>query len=178
MEHLRFPTGRYQRPLSYDADLVQDLIEKINTLPERIELLVESWPGETWETSYREGGWNGREVLHHILDSHLNCLIRLKWALTEDSPVIRTYLQDEWVRLADYQTDPLTVIPVLKGIHYRLMVLFSSMNEEAYRRKLIHPEHPGSDLDLLWMLGMYTWHGEHHLGHLSIIDRLRSGTPG
>jgi hypothetical protein len=33
-------------------------------------------------TTYREGGWTVRQVVHHVPDSHMNSYIRFKFALT------------------------------------------------------------------------------------------------
>lgn len=172
LEVLKYPVGRFQRQTAYSPSYITECIERIKTLPQRLEELVSGWPSERFEHIYRPGGWNGREVVHHLLDSHINAFIRVKLALTEDVPTIKPYEQDDWIKLADYQLNPLMVLPVLKGIHEKLVILFESMDEAAYSRQLTHPEHPGRHLDILWLLGLYSWHGDHHLGHLQIIDEM------
>src|SRR6187402_3924480 len=98
---LKYPTGKFVRKTDYSPEYVTDCIEKIKSCPQKIDELVSNWPSETFEHSYRPGGWNGREVIHHLLDSHMNALIRVKLALTEDTPIIKPYEQDVWVKLAD-----------------------------------------------------------------------------
>ena len=171
IDDLKYPVGKFQRNIVYSDTYIFECIENISSLPLRLETLVRSWSPEKWDLKYRPEGWSGRQVMHHLLDSHLNCIIRLKLALTEDTPTIKPYLQDEWIKLADYQLDPMMVLPVLSGIHHKLVTIFRSMSEQDFARTLRHPEHPPEQtLDLLWLIGMYSWHGEHHLGHLKIID--------
>jgi hypothetical protein len=40
-------------------------------------------------------------VVHHLADSHLNSLIRFKFALTEDRPTIKPYFEARWAELAE-----------------------------------------------------------------------------
>ena len=170
LESLQYPIGRFTRKLEYDAVYVNEKIDQIRQLPFSLENLVSGWPVELFEKTYRPDGWNGRQIIHHLLDSHINALVRLKLALTEENPVIRPYEQDDWVKLSDYQLDPLSVLPVIKVIHSKMVNLFESLDQSLFERKLRHPEHPNKELDILWLLGMYSWHGEHHLGHLEIIS--------
>ena len=53
------------------------------------------------DTPYRDGGWTVRQVVHHFADSHANCYIRFKLALTEDWPTIKPYDEAAWARLPD-----------------------------------------------------------------------------
>ena len=55
------------------------------------------------ETPYRDGGWTGRQVVHHVADSHLNAYTRIKLALTEDKPTIKPYEEQLWAELAGRQ---------------------------------------------------------------------------
>ena len=34
------------------------------------------------DTQYREDAWTVRQVVHHVLDSHVNAYVRFRWALT------------------------------------------------------------------------------------------------
>ena len=42
-----------------------------------------------------------RQVVHHLPDSHMNSLVRFKWALTQARPVIKAYDEKGWARLPD-----------------------------------------------------------------------------
>jgi len=54
---------------------------------------------EQLDTPYRQGGWTIRQMLHHLVDSHMNSYIRFKWALTEEEPVIKAYFEERWAEL-------------------------------------------------------------------------------
>ena len=55
----------------------------------------------SWTPSYREDDWTVREVVHHVVDSHINAYVRFRWSLTEDEPMIKPYEEKEWARLTD-----------------------------------------------------------------------------
>ena len=43
-------------------------------LPERLRAAVSGLSDAQLDTPYREGGWTVRQVVHHVADSHANCL--------------------------------------------------------------------------------------------------------
>ncbi len=53
-------------------------------------MLWRVWIRLELNTPYREGGWTVRQLVHHIADSHMNAFIRVRLALTEDWPTIKT----------------------------------------------------------------------------------------
>jgi hypothetical protein len=75
--------------------LLTNKIAEIASFPERLKkkyFITE----EQLETPYRQDGWTIRQVIHHCADSHMNCFIRIKWALTEENPTIKFYHEDRW----------------------------------------------------------------------------------
>src|SRR5689334_22347288 len=68
---LSFPTGRFQRPASLDADARARAIDTIAATPARLRDAVRGLSSEQVETPYRPGGWTVRQVVHHVPDSHL-----------------------------------------------------------------------------------------------------------
>jgi hypothetical protein len=45
------------------------------------------------------------------------------------------------------------------------------MTEADFKRRLVHPE--SGELTLGWLLGLYAWHGRHHVAHISRLkDRM------
>jgi uncharacterized damage-inducible protein DinB len=120
------------------------------------------------DTPYREGGWTLRQLAHHVPDSHLNAYIRFKLALTENIPTIKPYEQGAWARLKDTEQTPVEVsLTLLDALHQRWVVLLNSMRPEDFRRKLNHPESGVQDLDRV--LALYSWHGNHHLAHITSL---------
>lgn len=67
------------------------MVARIEVLPELIPKAVEALFLEQLNCSYRPGGWTLRQVVHHIVDSHINGCIRFKLALTEECPAITPF---------------------------------------------------------------------------------------
>ena len=85
---------------------------------------------------YREGGWTGRQVVHHVADSHMNAFIRFRLALTEDKPTIKPYNEAEWAKLADSTTeDPAVSVQILDGLHHRWHRMLESMTRRRLRAR-------------------------------------------
>ena len=74
-------------------------IGKIAALPDRMRDAVRFLDADQLDTEYRPGGWTIRQVVHHVPDSHLNCYARIKMAITEDEPLIKTYDENGWAGL-------------------------------------------------------------------------------
>ncbi len=64
--------------------------------PCSVRRAVQGLSKEQLDTPYREGGWSTRQIVHHLADSHMNTLIRLKLCLTENEPTIKPFNQDAW----------------------------------------------------------------------------------
>jgi hypothetical protein len=121
---------------------------------------------EQFDTPYREGGWTVRQVVHHVPDSHMNAYVRFKLALTEDTPLIKTYEEAAWAKLADARDTPIEVsLSLLDALHVRFDKVLRAMSDEDFQRKLQHPE--WGDLDLATMASLYEWHGRHHVAHIA-----------
>ncbi|MDL1892843.1 putative metal-dependent hydrolase, partial [Sphingobacteriales bacterium CHB3] len=103
---------------------------------------------------------------HHVPDSHLQAYGRFKLALTEERPTIKPYMEDRWAMLPDSELTPVEVsLAMLDALHKRWVVLLKSMTRNDFKRTLFHPEHQ-KEFSLDGILGMYAWHGKHHLAHI------------
>jgi hypothetical protein len=85
---------------------------------------------EQLETPYRQDGWTIRQVIHHCADSHMNCFIRIKWALTEENPTIKFYHEDRWAELHDNLTMPVQPTPLSGRIALSFAYLMTSLSNE------------------------------------------------
>jgi uncharacterized damage-inducible protein DinB len=171
MEDLRFPIGKFERSKGpYTSDERKKLIDTIAEGPERLKQAVTGLNGKQLETPYREGGWTVRQVTHHLADSHMNAYIRYKLALTEENPTIKPYLEAAWADLADSRVTPIDVsLALVENLHARWVVLLRSMKAEEWERTLIHPVAGPMSLDM--MLGLYAWHGAHHVAHITELRK-------
>ena len=172
MEDLKYPMGRFEYGESYSAADNQKHIAIIKQFPAELAELVGTLTPAQLEKSYRPGGWNGRQIINHLADSHMNALIRLKLTLTEDKPVIKPYDQDLWANLEDGKNTPVEIsVSLIKGIHYRLSILLNTLTDADLQREYIHPEY-NKTFKLDEMIALYAWHGRQHYEHLRIIKNL------
>src|SRR5690349_13558594 len=166
-DHLRFPIGKFSPKESYTPQEIQELISRIEALPSKVEALVKNFSASQLDTTYREGGWTARQVLHHIPDSHMNAYIRFKWALTESTPIIKAYDEKLWAETAEVKHDPIISINFLKALHIKWVAFLKLLTTEDLKKEFIHPE-TKKHIRLDRLIALYAWHGDHHLGHLQI----------
>lgn len=174
MDDVRYPVGKFERRDLLTPAERATLIEQIAAAPSRMREAVQSLDARQIETPYREGGWTVRQVVHHLPDSHLNAYTRFKLALTEDTPMIKPYDEARWAELSDSRDTPIgTSLTLLESLHDRWVRLLRAMSDADFQRTLKHPEHQGT-MTLDSMLGLYGWHGRHHVGHITSL-RQRMG---
>ncbi|MCH7403334.1 YfiT family bacillithiol transferase [Belliella kenyensis] len=166
IEKLKFPIGKFVKPVKITSGHLQEWITDISTFPARISKEVLDLTDPQIDTPYRPDGWTLRQVVHHCADSHMNSLIRLKLALTEDQPVIKPYFEELWAELTDTKNMPIhPSLKMLEGIHERWTSLLNSLTKDQLERVFIHPEQ-GKTFRIDENIGLYAWHGNHHLAHI------------
>jgi uncharacterized damage-inducible protein DinB len=172
-EDLRFPVGKFEDSREKSNEVRREYIKTISELPKALREACKGLSEEQLETAYRPDGWTVKQVVHHVADSHANSLIRFKLALTEDSPLIKTYHEDLWAELPDAKHAPIELsLMMIDAIHQRWALLLNSMEPEDFEKNLRHPEH--GEVSLNYMLGLYDWHSRHHTAHITHL-RERSG---
>lgn len=167
-DNLRFPIGKFSPQEKYSTQELKNFIQRIENLPDRVANEVKSFTKNDFEKTYREDGWTGRQVIHHLADSHMNSYIRFKWTLTEDMPTIKAYDENAWAKTGENLADPVISIALLKALHLKWTTLLQQLTAEELKKQYIHPESK-KHISLEQMLALYAWHGDHHLGHLKII---------
>jgi hypothetical protein len=173
MTDLRYPIGKF----TYDGSLSEDqklkFLTDIAHAPANLRMAVKGLSDQQLDTPYRPDGWTVRQVAHHVPDSHLNAYVRTKLALTEDEPAIKAYAEDRWARLADTQDTPVEVsLALLDSLHDRWVRLLRSLQPEQWKRTFLHPKLGPMSLEK--NLGLYAWHGRHHVAHITSL-RERNG---
>lgn len=119
----------------------QRRIDIIRQFPARLTELVNSLSDEQLNTAFIPGEWSVRQNVHHLPDSHMNSVIRLKLMLTEDDPTLKPYDQEQWALLPDVERTPVHAsLLILEGLHARWCDLFESLTEDQWARKGFHPE--------------------------------------
>lgn len=167
MELLKYPIGKFEQPKTISKEILSKWITTISSFPKRLKNEVIHLTDEQLNTPYRPDGWTIRQVIHHCADSHMNSLIRLKLALTEDQPTVKPYFEERWAELADSKHIPIEPsIKMIEGIHERWSILLNNLTEEQLGRIFIHPEH-GKTFRVDENIGVYAWHCDHHLAHIT-----------
>ncbi len=165
IEQLKYPIGRF----SYKPgpDEISSAIERISSLPERLRSAVAGLTDEQLDSSYREGGWTLRQVIHHITDSHINAYTRLKLAMTEDNPEIRPYDEVKWAECEEAKHGDIQMsLDLLDALHKRLVTFLRSLRADDLNRTYFHPANKKQS-KLIEVVSMYAWHGDHHLAHIT-----------
>lgn len=167
---LRYPIGQPQLPAAFLATAERmALIQQVAELPKQLTAAARAVGGVGLELPYRPGGWTGRQVIHHLADSHLNAYVRFRLALTEDNPTVRPYDEGAWAELPDVAATPITVsLTLLDALHSRFVTLLHHLTDEQWQRTFYHPGNQRTST-LEQTLALYAWHGRHHLGHLQSL---------
>ena len=171
---LQYPIGKFHRHGALTDELRTRYIEQIEILPGRLRDAVSGLNEKQLETPYRPGGWTVRQVVHHVADSHMNAYIRFKLTLTEDEPLIKTYLEAKWAELPDAKTEAVEVsLKLLEALHVRWVKTLRTMSPAQFARTMRHPEW-SKPMSLDDALALYAWHGKHHVAHIAML-RQREG---
>lgn len=165
---LQYPIGKYLAQ-PYAENQKQAWLNDIWFLPKAVEMAIENLDEQQLQTPYRPGGWTVHQVVHHLADSHANAYIRMKLGLTENLPTIKPHDENKWIELADVQKLPVNVsVTLLHALHQRWFCAIENLTDEQWERKIIHPEH-NREMTLWYLLGMYAWHGKHHVAHIEAL---------
>jgi uncharacterized damage-inducible protein DinB len=166
----RYPIGKMEMPKEITTAKRQQAIASIAATPKNLREAVRGLNDAQLDTPYREGGWTVKQVIHHVPDSHMNAYVRLKLALTEDKPTIKTYDESVWANLADSKSAPIEVSQkLLDSLHERWDRVWRSLKAEDFSRPLVHPDSGERNID--WLLFVYEWHGRHHAAHITELRK-------
>lgn len=171
LEQLKYPIGRFKKPENFSQKFLENCISIIENFPEKLKKEVENLTDNQLDTTYRENGWTIRQVIHHCADSHINSILRFKLALTEEKPTIKPYFEDRFAELADSKNFPIDAsLQMLEGTHKRWTTLLKDLSEEDLQKTFIPPEH-NKEFTLQENIGIYAWHCEHHLAHITSLKK-------
>ncbi len=167
MTDLRYPIGQYE-PIPFNEDSKRQWLADIAQLPNMVEASIENLDAPQLDTPYRDGGWTVAQVVHHLSDSHINFFCRAKLTLTEINPLIKVYDEVAWINQADAENLPVNnATTLLHALHQRIYLLFKLAGTEDWERTYTHSE--SGEHTLWYLLGMYAWHGRHHVAHINSL---------
>ena len=168
LDKLRYPVGPMERPRPpLDRAARGAYIQTIEQLPSRVRSLVSGLSDRELDTPYRPGGWTIRQLVHHLPDSHLNSYVRMKLAVTEDTPAVKTYDEGRWAELPEAKSGPVDMsLDLLDALHRRWVAFLRALPERDFAKAFTHPEWGRVSLDEA--IGMYAWHCRHHTAHIEL----------
>jgi uncharacterized damage-inducible protein DinB len=168
----RYPIGKFE-PQPFSKEQKDKWLLDLQFLPEELERSLLNLDAAQLHTPYREGGWTVQQLVHHVADSHMNAYMRFRLGLTEDNPTIKPYLEKEWANLPDNEKVPVNVsVTLLHALHQRWLGTIKDLSESEWERKVTHPE-SGREMTLWFLLGLYAWHGKHHVKHITALRELK-----
>jgi uncharacterized damage-inducible protein DinB len=174
----RYPIGKVEdQPFAdkkeYDEDAKAAHMLHIKMLPQLLEFAVENLDADQLHTPYREGGWTVHQLVHHLADSHMNAVIRFKLGLTEENPTLKPYDEAAWATLSDTENLPVNIsLTLLYALHTKWYELLKNIKEADWNRKVFHPA-LNRGLSLWQLLMQYSWHGRHHVAHITMLKKAR-----
>jgi len=159
-----FPAGEFTAPGPYDVETKSEFVKQLKNAPATIRAAIAGLDEGQLDTKYKN--WSIRQIVHHLADSHMNAYIRFKWALTEESPLIKSYNETAWSEVVDARTLPLEPsLTLLDGLHSRWASLVESLDADSMESSFYHPE-SGADVLLSESLPAYVWHTKHHVAQI------------
>lgn len=164
----RYPIGKYE-PKPFSEEQKQAWLLDLQFLPEALERAINNLDEAQLNTPYRDGGWTVKQLVHHVADSHMNAYIRFKLGLTEEKPTIKPYEEQDWALLADNDLVPINVsLTLLHALHLRWVATIKDLTEEQWNRLVVHPA-ANREMSIWFLLGLYAWHGNHHVAHITTL---------
>jgi len=168
MSDPRYPIGTFVPQENYTPAELSACIERIATLPQRLAAAAGTLTDAQLDTPYRDGGWTLRQVIHHVADSHMNAYIRLKWTLTEETPLIKAYNEKDWAQTPETKAPTALSLQLLSALHAKWTTLLRQIGPSDWQRSFLHPE-TNKHVRLDRQVALYAWHGDHHLGHVTSL---------
>ena len=170
LEKLRYPLGKFSFNATADEKEIAKQISEIEKLPSEINNAVKGLNDSQLDTIYRDGGWTVRQVVHHLADSHMNALMRVKLGLTENNPTIKPYDENEWAKLEDMKLSVEISLSLLESLHIRWIYLLKKISYAEMSRTVYHPESK-REMSIKFLIGLYSWHGRHHTAHITELRK-------
>jgi hypothetical protein len=172
LDELRYPVGRFTAA-EWTPEVRRAALDDLAALPERMRAAVSDLDDRQLDSPYRPGGWTVRQVVHHVADSHMNGFMRIKLALTEETPAIKPYDENTFATLGDMALPVGISLNLLDALHARWLALYAAMSDAQFTRAFYHPELQEA-FTLARHAQLYAWHSRHHVAHVTTL-RQRQG---
>ncbi|MCD0487477.1 DinB family protein [Pedobacter sp. MC2016-14] len=169
LNHLKFPIGPFFKKDEYSSNELKVLIEEIERAPVAYKRLSEFFTEDNLSKTYRPGGWNVKQLIHHVADIQMLHFFRMKRAITEADYTEVTLVDiDGWANTKDGLNAPVEdSLLMLEGITKRYIYLIRSLSERELALSYYHPVR-AFDINQKQAIAMSAWHLSHHLAHVKL----------
>lgn len=162
---IQYPIGTYEEGSEPTQQQLDEWVNELSQIPERINNAVKKVASRDLETPVREGAWTVKQLVHHIADASMNSYIHFKLALTEDNPTIKPYDESRWTEMADEAQHELSdSLQLLQAVTSRWIKLLQSLTQDQFHQTFVHPSGGKKRLDRY--LGFCVWHSKHHTAQI------------
>jgi len=167
MEALKYPIGKFNLKEEYSAEELKEFLSRIEKYPDQFKTLVSRLDPEELGKTYREGGWNIAQIIHHLADTHVLHYFRMKKSLTEKDYTNATMIEiDAWAQLPDANFHSVKdSLEILSGIHTRFVQMARALSSEQWEISYYHPMRK-SQFNQKQAVALVAWHCEHHFEHI------------
>ncbi|MEC7880241.1 MAG: hypothetical protein VX718_02825, partial [Bacteroidota bacterium] len=104
IEKLQFPIGKYKANLEFDFSKTLEDIKTLESFAQMIKESIKGLDESDFKKTYRKGGMNIAQIIHHWCDTHTYAFLRTKHTLLEDNPNVKMYEVDEFLSTTDSNT--------------------------------------------------------------------------
>ena len=111
------------------------------------------------------GKWTAREVVHHLADSEMTSVVRLRLLVAEEHAQIRPYDQDLFARTLHYDRPITTSMLAFEAARLSNGELLDLLTEAQWSKEGTHPEHGRFGVER-W-LEIYAEHAHKHAGQIA-----------
>ena len=169
-DNRRYPIGPFEYGQTYSFDDTRKHIRVLEKFPKELKKTIKKLRGSDLDKPYRTDGWTARQVIHHIADSHMNAYIRMKLAVTENTPIIKPYEENLWAETEDGLHGAVKMsIKIIAALHTRWVEFLESLSEEDLERGYYNPASKRT-VQMQEAIALYVWHSQHHLHHIRLIN--------
>lgn len=148
----------------------KDPLEVIAETSKKIETLLATLGPERANQSPAPGKWSAREIVCHLADCEIVFAFRIRQALAEENHVVQPFDQDKWAK--NYATygarEALGLFSAARAWNRQLITV---MPNEAFKRRLTHPERGEMDLQVV-----IETMGGHDINHIRQIEAIAART--
>ncbi len=146
----------------------RDAREVIRATPHNLIHLADSLGAGGFERSYAPGKWTARMILCHLADCEIAFGFRIRQALAQDNHLIQPFDQDAWAQpYGNPSFHAQTALHVFCDLRGWNVLLLDSLDPEAFRRRVRHPER--GEMTLETIVEIMAGHDLNHLHQLETI---------